>query len=92
MVLLSRIFIGGFAMTTMNVSLPNQMKGWIEGKIESGQYHNVSEYVRDLIRKDQSEHEKIQAFRAAIDHGRTSGHDTRSFQEVIKAAKSKLDK
>lgn len=49
-------------MATMNISLPDQMKDWIENRIELGQYHNASEYVRDLIRKDQAEHEKIQGF------------------------------
>ena len=79
-------------MTTMNVSLPDQMKSWIEGKIEDGQYHNTSEYVRALIRKDQSEFEKVQAFRAAIDYGRTSGTEKRSFKEIIQSAKSKAKK
>ncbi len=37
-------------MTSMNVSLPDKMKSWVEGKIDAGQYHNASEYVRDLIR------------------------------------------
>jgi len=41
----------------MNVSLPDQMKDWVENKISAGQYHNASEYVRDLIRKDQLEAE-----------------------------------
>jgi antitoxin ParD1/3/4 len=76
-------------MSTMNVSLPDQMKQWIDGKIKEGGYHNVSEYVRTLIRKDQAEHEKRLAFRAAIDHGRTSGVEKRDFKSVIKTAKSK---
>ena len=76
----------------MNVSLPDQMKTWIENKIDAGQYHNVSEYVRDLIRKDQAEHERLQAFRAAIDHGRSSGADERPFKDIIKAAKTKAHK
>lgn len=79
-------------MTTMNVSLPDQMKNWIESKIEAGHYHNVSEYVRDLIRKDQAEHEKIQAFRAAINYGRNSEIDERPFKDIIKAAKTKAQK
>lgn len=75
-------------MTTMNVSLPDQMKDWIENRIDAGQYHNVSEYIRDLIRRDQADHEKTQAFRAAIDYGRSSGVEQRPFKDVIKAAKA----
>jgi len=76
-------------MTTMNISLPDQMKGWIDSRIEAGRYHNVSEYIRDLIRRDQAEHEKTLAFRAAIDYGRGSGVDRRPFKAVINAAKAR---
>ena len=76
-------------MTTMNVSLPDQMKDWIETRIEAGLYHNVSEYIRDLIRKDQAGHDKALAFRAAMDHGRNSGVDPRGFKAVIRAAKAR---
>ena len=76
-------------MTSMNVSLPSQMKDWVENKIHIGQYHNASEYVRDLIRKDQLEAEKTQVFRSAINMGRNSGEDGRSFEEIIAEAKSK---
>lgn len=76
-------------MTTMNISLPDQMKDWIENRIDAGQYHNVSEYIRDLIRRDQADHEKTLAFRAAIDYGRSSGVEQRNFNAVIKAAKTR---
>lgn len=79
-------------MSTMNVSLPDQMKQWIDDKIKDGEYHNVSEYVRALIRKDQAEHEKLLAFRAAIDHGRSSGVDKRDIKGVVKAAKARTKK
>lgn len=76
-------------MTTMNVSLPEQMKDWIENRIQAGQYHNASEYVRDLIRKDQADAEKTMAFRAAIEYGRSSGIEARSFDKIVTDAKSK---
>lgn len=76
-------------MTSMNVSLPDQMKDWVENKINAGQYHNASEYVRDLIRKDQLEAERTRAFRAAIDMGRNNGVDDRSFEQIVAGAKAK---
>ena len=79
-------------MTSMNVSLPDQMKSWVEGKIDAGQYHNASEYVRDLIRKDQAETDKAQAFRAAIEIGRNSGIDNRSTDDIFASAKAKAKK
>ena len=79
-------------MTSMNVSLPEQMKSWVEGKIDAGQYHNASEYIRDLIRRDQAEDEKTLAFRAAIEIGRNSGIDDRSVDEIFLEAKAKAKK
>lgn len=40
-------------MATMNVSLPDQMKTWVEAQAKDGRYSNASDYVRDLIRRDQ---------------------------------------
>lgn len=40
-------------MNTMNVSLPDQMRRWVDAQIAAGRYGNLSEYVRDLIRRDQ---------------------------------------
>jgi antitoxin ParD1/3/4 len=45
-------------MTTMNVSLPEKMKEFVDRRVEAGGYQTVSEYVRDLIRKDVQLQEK----------------------------------
>ncbi len=41
-------------MATVTVSLPDPMKTWIEGQASNGQYGGVSDYIRDLIRRDQN--------------------------------------
>ena len=46
-------------MATMNVSLPDPMKEWVEAQAQGGRYSNVSDYVRDLIRRDQERAAKI---------------------------------
>ncbi len=43
---------------TMNISLPETMKIFVEERIESDGYGTVSEYVRDLIREDQKRREE----------------------------------
>ena len=43
------------ATSTMNISLPDAMKTWVEEQVKSGRYANSSDYVRDLIRRDQEE-------------------------------------
>ena len=60
-------------MATMNVSLPEQMKTWVEHQAEGGLYGNASEYIRSLIRKDQEKQEAIAALQAAITEGVASG-------------------
>jgi antitoxin ParD1/3/4 len=40
-------------MATMNVSLPDPLRDYVQSRIDSGQYASVSDYVRDLIRRDQ---------------------------------------
>lgn len=39
-------------MTTMNVSLPNELKSYVDEQVGDGGYGSTSEYVRDLIRRD----------------------------------------
>ena len=41
--------------TTMNISLPEEMKAFVEAQAASGRYSNASDYVRDLIRHAQDE-------------------------------------
>jgi antitoxin ParD1/3/4 len=40
-------------MATMNISVPDLMRDFVQRRIDSGRYASVSDYVRDLIRKDQ---------------------------------------
>lgn len=69
-------------MATMNVSLPDQMKEWVEAQAESGRYANASDYVRDLIRRDQVKAEKIAAMQIKIDEGLASGYSIRTMADI----------
>ena len=40
-------------MQTMNISLPDPLKDFVDAQISSGRYSSVSEYVRELIRQDE---------------------------------------
>src|SRR6476469_4451779 len=44
--------IGNMAMTSMNISLPEELKQYVEAQIKA-RYSTPSEYVRELIREDQ---------------------------------------
>ena len=57
-------------MATMNISLPEPMKRWVEGQADEGRYANSSDYVRDLIRQDQVRQEKIAHMQKLVDEAR----------------------
>ncbi|WP_374495474.1 type II toxin-antitoxin system ParD family antitoxin [Zoogloea sp.] len=40
-------------MSTMNISLPDTLKSFVDEQVEQRGYGTSSEYVRELIRKDQ---------------------------------------
>ena len=60
-------------MATMNVSLPDPMKSWVERQSSEGRYANSSDYVRDLIRRDQIRTEAVARMQALVDEGLASG-------------------
>ena len=41
--------------TTMNISLPEAMRAWVDARVQTGEFANASDYVRDLIRHDQAQ-------------------------------------
>ena len=65
-------------MATMNVSLPDPMKNWVETQAKSGRYGNASDYVRDLIRRDQERQGAISEIQELVDEGLASG-EAKSF-------------
>jgi antitoxin ParD1/3/4 len=50
-------------MTTLNISLPDAMRTFIDEEIAKGGYSTASEYIRDLIRQAQkkAEEKKLEA-------------------------------
>ena len=40
-------------MQTMNISLPDPLKQYVEERVSTGGYSSASEYVRELVRADQ---------------------------------------
>lgn len=74
-------------MVQMNVSLPEGLKAWAEARVSEGRYSSTSDYVRDLMRRDQERAEKIAALQAAVDEGRASGVSERTIEDIIAASR-----
>jgi antitoxin ParD1/3/4 len=74
-------------MATMNISLPEQMKSWVEAQSEDGKYSNSSDFVRDLIRREQVRREKIAHVQAMWTEGLESGIGTLTQDELLQSAR-----
>jgi antitoxin ParD1/3/4 len=72
-------------MGTMNISLPDPMKSWVEDQARSGRYANSSDYVRDLIRRDQARVDAIAELQSAVDVGLASGPAVALDRDAFKA-------
>jgi len=77
-------------MATMNISLPDPMKAWVEEQAKSGRYANASDVVRDLIRREQIKAEKIAHMQSLIDEGRASGISEMSMADIRIEALSRI--
>ncbi len=74
-------------MATMNVSLPDAMKDWVEGQTRTGRYSNASDYVRDLIRRDQERAGKIEAMQRLVNEALESGVTANTMKGILAAAR-----
>lgn len=61
-------------MTTMNISLPDEMKHFVDAQVNGGGYSSASEYVRELVRAEQKrqarealERELLEALKSPAD-------------------------
>ncbi|MGU3419349.1 antitoxin ParD1/3/4 [Methylobacterium sp. UNC300MFChir4.1] len=77
-------------MASMNVSLPEAMKAWVEAQADTGRYANASDYVRDLIRRDQERLAKLGDLQRLIDEGLASGVSDRSEQDIRQLGRTRL--
>ena len=55
------------------ITVTDQQDCWIKAQIEAGHYTNDSEYIRDLIRREQERSVEVEAMRAALREGEASG-------------------
>jgi antitoxin ParD1/3/4 len=74
-------------MATMNVSLPDPMKAWVVAQAQTGRYANASDYVRDLIRRDQERAAAIEELNVLIQEGIDSGISERTIEEIWEEAR-----
>ncbi|MSV34294.1 MAG: type II toxin-antitoxin system ParD family antitoxin [Bryobacterales bacterium] len=76
-------------MQTMNISLPDQLKEFVDNQVGSGGYSSVSEYVRDLIRGDEkrkAQHKLEAMLMEGVRSGAATPMTRRDWADIRKAA------
>jgi antitoxin ParD1/3/4 len=67
---------------TMSFALPESLRAYIDERVRSGGYGNTSEYIRDLVRRDQ-ETQTAQRLRTLIADGLRSGTPRMLTDELV---------
>jgi antitoxin ParD1/3/4 len=70
-------------MASVNISVPEPMKDWIDDQTDSGRYSDASDYVRDLIRRDQQRAVKIAHMQKLVDEGLASGISDETMDDIL---------
>jgi antitoxin ParD1/3/4 len=89
------LFFGDLTMGTIPKTITvtdqqdHQQDQWIKAQIEAGDFTNDSEYILDLIRRDQ-DNAKFQALKTAVEEGMTSADSSRTIPQIMKKVESRL--
>ncbi|VAW00719.1 hypothetical protein MNBD_ALPHA06-1809 [hydrothermal vent metagenome] len=78
------------AITRKTIAITDQQEAWIKAQIASGNFTSHSEYVRNLIRKDQESQDGFAHLQKLITEGIASGHSEQNLEQIREAAKKKL--
>ena len=74
--------------TRKTITVTDQQNDWIKSRIASGDYTNDSEFVRDLLRKDQERSGKIANMHRLVTEGLESGISDRTVDEIWEQARA----
>ena len=77
-------------MTSMNITLPEPMKQFVDDQISTGSYGTASEYVRSLIREDQKRRSQDR-LDALLLEGLDSGEPIEATTEFWQDLKGRID-
>ncbi len=72
-------------MATMNISLPEEMRAYVEAQVATGYFANSSDFIRHLIRWDLEEGRG--RLRELIAEGERSGNSEFTFDEIVQSAR-----
>jgi antitoxin ParD1/3/4 len=77
-------------MMRKTITIPDVMDGWVKAQIETGRYGNDSEYIRDLIRRDQDKKQAERNLFSMITEGLDSGISNSNIPDIMKKVENRL--
>ena len=77
-------------MAKSRVSMPDGMSDYVAGRIDTGQYGNVSEFFRDLVRRDQERRQAITELQELMTTAEASGVSPRQVPGIMKEVEVRL--
>jgi antitoxin ParD1/3/4 len=66
-----------------SITFTDQQDNWIKLRVQNGDFTNDSEYIRDLVRRDQQQDMKLMELKNAIDEGLQSGRSILRISDII---------
>ena len=77
-------------MTSLNISLPEALRQFVDQKVKTGGYGTASEYIRELIRQDQKQEAEQERMEAMLLEGLDSGPGIEVTPELWKELRDEL--
>ena len=72
------------------ITLTEKQDDWIKAQIARGDFTNDSEYIRDLVRRDQEQNAKLRALQNAIQEGLESEDSKKSVADIMEEVETRL--
>ena len=70
-------------MATLNISMPDELRAFIEARVNMGDYQSASDYLRDLIRHDREEIDRL--LMEGLESGKTVPLDMTAIKKKAQA-------
>lgn len=72
------------------ITFTEKQDTWIKSRITAGEFTNDSEYIRDLVRRDQAKNAKFSVLKTAITEGMESGVSDTSVPDIMKEVEDRM--
>ncbi len=72
------------------ITFTEKQDKWIKSQIKAGEFTNDSEYLRDLVRRDQAKKAKFSVLKAAITEGMDSGISDKSVPDIMREIEDRM--